>query len=111
MSVQTPSARAIFERALELTTDADRQAYLDECCAGDPELRDKVEALLKAHAEAGSFLAQPAIESGETRDYNPIAERPGSIIGPTSCWSRSAKAVLAWCSWPSSIGPSVAKSR
>jgi serine/threonine protein kinase/WD40 repeat protein len=82
MAVETPSARAIFERALELASDADRQAYLDECCASDPELRDKVEALLRAHAEAGSFLGQPAMQSPETHDYEPIAERSGTVVGP-----------------------------
>ena len=81
MSVESPSPRAIFERALELDLDADRQAYLDECCTGDPELRGKVEALLRAHAEAGSFLAVPALGAQPTNHFDPIAERPGTIIG------------------------------
>jgi WD40 repeat protein/serine/threonine protein kinase len=82
MSVQTPNARAIFERALELTNDADRQAYLDEFFSGHPELRDKVQALLRAHGDAGSFLAVPALEAQQTHHFAPIAERPGTIIGP-----------------------------
>jgi serine/threonine protein kinase/tetratricopeptide (TPR) repeat protein len=81
MSVQSQSARAIFERALELTTNADRQAYLDECCAGRADLRDKVEALLRAHADAGSFLAEPALDAQQTQHFDPIAERAGTMIG------------------------------
>jgi eukaryotic-like serine/threonine-protein kinase len=85
MSVQTPSARAIFERALELTSKAERQAYLDEFCTGHPDVRDKVESLLRAHADAGSFLAVAALDAQQTGyplgDFDPIAERPGSIIG------------------------------
>jgi hypothetical protein len=82
MSVQTPSARAIFERALELASPADRQAYLDELCAGRPDVRDKVQALLNAHADAGSFLAEPALDLQQTHHFDPIAERPGTVIGP-----------------------------
>jgi serine/threonine protein kinase len=82
MTVQTPSARAIFERALELESDADRQAYLDECYAERPDLRDKVQALLKAHADAGGFLADPALDAQQTHQFDPIAERPGTVIGP-----------------------------
>jgi hypothetical protein len=50
---------AVFAAALE-KPPAQRAAYLDESCAGDPALRQRVEALLKAHGEAGSFLESPA---------------------------------------------------
>ena len=87
---QSPSVRAIFERALELASDAERAAFLDNACADQSELRETVEALLKAHADAGSFLAAPAFpnsppRSGEgcaTIDTCPISERPGTVIGP-----------------------------
>jgi len=39
---------------------ADREAFLDEACAGDPLLRREVENLLRAHEAAGSFLESPA---------------------------------------------------
>jgi serine/threonine-protein kinase len=50
----------IFAVALEKCTPAEREAYLDEACAGDAELRRQVEALLKSHTAAGQFLAVPA---------------------------------------------------
>jgi WD40 repeat protein len=62
MNMQTPSAKAVFDKALEIQSPAERQAYLDAECAEAPTLRQKVEALLKAYAEAGSFLESPVLE-------------------------------------------------
>src|SRR5262249_35640382 len=47
--------RDIFIEALDRDTPAGRAAYLDEACAGDPALRERVEALLRSHEEAGEF--------------------------------------------------------
>src|SRR5262249_16672406 len=55
------SDRTVFLAALERSDPAERTAYLDEVCAGDPALRQRVEALLRSHEEAGSFLEQPAL--------------------------------------------------
>jgi serine/threonine protein kinase len=54
--------RTVFMEALEKETLAEQSAYLDEVCAGDPGLRQRVETLLKSHAEAGSFLGRPVPE-------------------------------------------------
>jgi serine/threonine protein kinase len=55
--------RALFDRALDIESPQERAAYLDTNCAGAPELRREVEALLQAHADAGRFLPGPAVES------------------------------------------------
>ena len=73
--------KAVFDRALEMETPGQRQAYLDEVCATAPDLRNKVEALLKAYAEAGSFLESPVPGVVATVD-EPIREQPGTLIGP-----------------------------
>ena len=53
----------LYHDALEL--DANRQAaFLNQACAGDAELRDEVESLISSHDQAGSFIAEPAIEGG-----------------------------------------------
>src|SRR5271165_3555714 len=52
----------IFEEALARCNPAERAAYLDEACAGDPALRQRVEALLASHERIGDFLEQPAVE-------------------------------------------------
>jgi formylglycine-generating enzyme required for sulfatase activity len=56
------SERTIFLAALEKDDPAQRKAYLDEACAGDPALRERVELLLQSHEQAGSFLGRPALE-------------------------------------------------
>ena len=52
----------IFAEALERRTPADRAAYLDGACAGDPALRARVEALLGSHEGGTDFLDVPAVE-------------------------------------------------
>ncbi|HEV3062801.1 MAG TPA: tetratricopeptide repeat protein [Vicinamibacterales bacterium] len=49
-----------FASALEQHPDL-RPAFLDAACAGDPALREEVEALLRADAESGGFIEQPAL--------------------------------------------------
>lgn len=52
---------SILDLALDLSP-AERSALLDESCAGDPDLRAEVEAVLEADEQAGTFLATPAGE-------------------------------------------------
>jgi serine/threonine protein kinase/WD40 repeat protein len=73
--------RSVFLAALEIGEPAARAAYLDQACHCDPALRRGVEELLAAHGRSGSFMGRPA--AGEaTADYQPIAERPGTVLGP-----------------------------
>jgi len=51
----------VFTAALEKTGPAERAAFLDEVCGGDPGSRRRVEALLHSHAGAGDFLRTPAV--------------------------------------------------
>jgi hypothetical protein len=51
----------IFLAALERANPAEQAAYLDAACAGDPALRQRVEALLRSHADPDSFLDRPAL--------------------------------------------------
>src|SRR5262249_47383 len=61
---------------------SERAAFLDEACGADAELRRKVERLLKVHDVAGDFLESPAHTPFATAEYVPIAEKPGSMVGP-----------------------------
>jgi hypothetical protein len=45
----------LFAAVIELQP-SQRRAYLWSTCADNPELRKKVESLVKAHEEAGGFL-------------------------------------------------------
>jgi tetratricopeptide (TPR) repeat protein/tRNA A-37 threonylcarbamoyl transferase component Bud32 len=77
------SVKAVFDRAVEMASKAERQAYLDEACAAAPELRRKVEALLQAYEEAGSFLESPPSAGNLVATVeDSVRERVGSLIGP-----------------------------
>src|SRR6516225_4867820 len=82
------SERDIFIAALQQEDPAGRQAYLDEACAGQPELRRQVEHLLRLYEGAGSFLEQAAAEAPATGPFQNAAgqassrEAPGAVIGP-----------------------------
>src|SRR5437016_6191521 len=73
--------RDIFIAALQKEAQADRQAYLDEVCKGNDDLRRGVEVLLEVHDRAGSFLESPVSGLIATFDA-PLEERPGTVIGP-----------------------------
>jgi eukaryotic-like serine/threonine-protein kinase len=60
----------------------DRAAYLDQACADDPALRERVEALLRAEGAAGDFLESPAPGPAVNVDEQPVGEVPGTVIGP-----------------------------
>lgn len=83
MSESTLDVKAIFARALEFEAAEDRATYLQEACGQNVELRARVEQLLTALNEAGSFMREPAAgpaEPGQTTNL-PISERPGVEIG------------------------------
>ncbi len=46
----------IFETALELPDQVEREAMLDRACDGDPQLRERINELLVAHGQADQFF-------------------------------------------------------
>ncbi len=74
---------AILNNALELA-EAQRDAYLDQACAGDAALRKQVETLLQSHEQAKGFLEAPptGLDFKRTALVNiPLTEKPGDRIG------------------------------
>jgi serine/threonine protein kinase/tetratricopeptide (TPR) repeat protein len=72
------TAKAVFDQAHEIDSADERREYLDQACAGAPELRQKVEALLRAYDDAGSFMDMPvhgATASFHSGDDTPNADR------------------------------------
>jgi serine/threonine protein kinase/parvulin-like peptidyl-prolyl isomerase/Tfp pilus assembly protein PilF len=69
--------KEIFAQALEKKSPAEREAYLDEGCKGEPELRRQVESLLRAHEQAGEFLDKTI----ELPKPDVSLERTGMMIG------------------------------
>jgi tetratricopeptide (TPR) repeat protein len=66
----------LFHRALDKPTLAEQLAFLDQACADQPELRQRVERLLRSHRHEDSFLHPPA-----TTD-EALSEKTGTVIGP-----------------------------
>src|SRR5437867_12064332 len=107
MNADQNRAKSIFLTAAEISSSAEREAYLAAQCGGDEPLRREVEDLLQHHAQAQAFLESPAANLpsppwdrdevgsprppwgrgaggegvGPTTD-DPITERPGTVIGP-----------------------------
>jgi serine/threonine protein kinase len=81
MGRSSSRVKAVFDRALELESAWERKSYLDEACDEAPDLRQKVEALLGAYEEAGSFLERPAPEVVTTLG-GLAPDGPGTVIGP-----------------------------
>ncbi len=81
MPVDPTRLEAIFAEALTKADAAARSAYLDQACAGDAPLRERVEALLGAHDATGNFLRLPEGGGPATRASGPLSQRAGSRIG------------------------------
>jgi len=60
----------LFHEALA-KPPAERAAFLGQACAGQPQLRAAVEALLAAHEASGSLLDRPPVELARTVDSDP----------------------------------------
>jgi serine/threonine protein kinase/tetratricopeptide (TPR) repeat protein len=82
MAPSPTSAKAVFDEAIDIASLEERRAYLDRICEGAPDLRQKVEALLAAFQQAGSFLESPASAPGEAVTRAATTEQPGTVIGP-----------------------------
>ena len=65
--------KEIFVEALDLASVADRTAYLDRACAGSPDVRTRVEALLGAIGQAGSFLETPFLAREASSDLPSVS--------------------------------------
>ena len=82
MTNQPDRELAVFGVARRLPV-GERAAYLDEACAGDAALRQRIEELLHAGDEAGDFLETPAAAGSGGTIRAPVtpANKPGDTIG------------------------------
>jgi eukaryotic-like serine/threonine-protein kinase len=73
-------AKAVFLEALDCKDADELMRFLEQSCGLDVALRTRVEELMRAHRDAGAFLG--GAEKQTSTFDQPIAERPGSVIGP-----------------------------
>jgi tetratricopeptide (TPR) repeat protein len=94
MGADTSEFDTIFCAAIAIASAQERAAYIAGACGSDSELRGRVERLVNAHFQAGSFMEVPAVgsapllergeqETGGVATVNaPRCEAPGAVIGP-----------------------------
>ncbi|MDG2388997.1 MAG: serine/threonine protein kinase, partial [Planctomycetaceae bacterium] len=78
-SAQQSNEEVIFNTARKIDSVEARQEYLEQVCAGDASLRERVDHLLQSQADESQFLEAPALEP--TQAWAPIHEQPGERIG------------------------------
>jgi tetratricopeptide (TPR) repeat protein len=76
MPVDSSRLKVLFIAAVELPA-AERATFLDRECGADADLRQRVEALLKAHDAPGSFLADQVDLPVDTQEE--ISPTPGTV--------------------------------
>ena len=81
--MSTPSGKVdeIFGDALEIASEPERCAYLDQACGSDAELRRRVEKMLHAQPKAERFLEKPLGSFSPTLDQT-VSQQLGTSIGP-----------------------------
>src|SRR6266851_4490298 len=70
----------LFAAAIELPV-AERAAYLDRACSGDPDLRQRVEGMLKEHDDLGDFPEKRPSKGAAQGGPRAIGEKAGDRIG------------------------------
>lgn len=119
MAIQM-NAETILSDALKHATPTAQVEFLDNACGDDAKLRAEVDSLLSAHANAGSFLAQPPLsaealtesEQPETRLYpksspletNDTSESPLEGNTDETNYDNRWQSFLKPCDTPNRIG-------
>jgi len=73
-----PEEERIHHAARRIVDEAERRAFLDQECAGDPRLRARIGALLQADGDLPSPLA---VADAPTLQVATVSEKPGDVIG------------------------------
>ncbi len=81
MPDKQPQVDELFAEALRRASGPARAQYLEAVCGEDLQLRERIERLLKAAGDAGSFLETPAQDPALTVEQ-PSDEQRGNQIGP-----------------------------
>ncbi|HKA05817.1 MAG TPA: hypothetical protein VKD71_01085, partial [Gemmataceae bacterium] len=101
--------RDLFIAALDRADPAERDAWLDQACAGDADCRRRVDVLLRAHDQASKFLADPAAgqlgaESDDTTRTAHVAHVAHSADETTPATAIDLHALLTPTDKPGLIG-------
>ena len=72
MPAEDPSEVTIFQSARKIASVLERDAFLDEACLGNRELRERIEKLLEASEKESRFLEHPPSGLGGSVDDSQI---------------------------------------
>jgi serine/threonine protein kinase/tetratricopeptide (TPR) repeat protein len=100
---------ALFQETLSRSPE-ERAVFLAKACAGRPELRAAVEALLAAHEKPGNVLDKPPADLGQTVDPDP-GEARGAADGDFALEPGAASAEPATNDHRPEMGPVVIAGR
>ena len=96
---------SLFAAALEKTTPTERQALLEEACAGDTTLRQRLDQLLAAHQRSCGIAHAPGRQQCKHYDAdgngvagNDIASERGKNTDKTDLASHSNHGLQDACS-------------
>jgi serine/threonine-protein kinase len=67
----------LFGEAVQLARGPEREAFLNQACAGNEALRGRLEALLQAHESPDSFLEPPVRREGKPGKSSLVGEHLG----------------------------------
>jgi WD40 repeat protein/serine/threonine protein kinase len=81
MNAEPGQVKAVFLHAVESCTPGEWDAYLDQACGENAELRRRVMILLEAHQTADSLIGRPEW-TATFRAGLPGSDQPGAVIGP-----------------------------
>ena len=76
MTAHASTERTIFLEAIEKPSAAERNAFVEGACLGNPQLKAEVNDLLRAHEESGDLLDAPEA-------ILPTIDQPSEQIGTT----------------------------
>jgi serine/threonine protein kinase len=82
MAARPLDDEAIFKIACRISSADVRADYLQQACGDDRLLQERVGTLLQLYDQDKGFLERPAEGVAATIDLPPVAERPGTQIGP-----------------------------
>jgi eukaryotic-like serine/threonine-protein kinase len=83
----------IFSAALDCATAEERQVYLDKACGDATPLRERVEALLRAHIRSVNFLGEPPNDQTVTAAFTP-ASQPGTAFSSGRAFHEELRRLL-----------------
>ena len=94
----------LFQEALSRSPE-ERAAFLEQACAGRPELRAAVAALLAAHEKPSHIVDKPPAQLGQTVDSEPDEPDHGATGERTPQTAEASVHLVPTCDYRPDVEP------